>query len=273
MIRPPTSSWSLDIAGIWRYRDLVALFVKRDLVTAYKQTLLGPLWHVIQPLMMTLIFTFVFGSIAKLSTDGVPHLLFYLSGVVLWRYMSDCLGRTADTFGANAGLFGKVYFPRLTVPIAVVVSSLGTLAVQMALFLTMLAIYWLRGAPVTPGPLVLLFPLLIVQMAALGLGLGLTISSMTARYRDLTHIIPLAVQLWMFATPIVYPASKIPERWQWLRVVNPMTPVVELFRLAFLGVGSVTALGVVIGLSITAAILIAGLVLFSRVEKQFVDSI
>ncbi|TSK08986.1 MAG: ABC transporter permease [Geobacter sp.] len=273
VIRPRNGWFDVDLREIWRYRDLIALFVWRDFVAVYKQTILGPLWYLIQPLLTTLVFTVIFGSVAKLPTEGIPPFLFYFSGVVAWRYFADCLNNTSNTFVGNAHLFGKVYFPRITVPVSVVISSLVAFAIQFLLLLLFFAYYRWSGAPVQPHPLLLILPLLVAQMAALGLGFGIIVSAMTTRYRDLTHLVAFGVQLWMFATPVVYPASSVPAKWQWLLVVNPMAPVVEMFRYASLGTGTVSLANWAVSLLTTAAVLFAGVLLFSRVEKTFMDTV
>ena len=273
VLRPRNGWFDVDPREIWRYRDLIALFVWRDFVAVYKQTVLGPLWYLIQPLLTTLVFTVIFGSVAKLPTEGVPPFLFYLSGVVAWRYFADCLNNTSNTFVGNAHIFGKVYFPRITVPVSVVISSLVAFAIQFLLFLFFFAYYRWNGAPVEPHPVLLLLPVLVAQMAALGLGFGIIVSAMTTRYRDLTHLVGFGVQLWMFATPVVYPASSVPAKWQWLLAVNPMAPVIEMFRHAFLGTGSVSLTSWAASLLTTAAVLLVGVLLFSRVEKTFMDTV
>jgi len=215
------------------------LFVKRDFVAFYKQTILGPLWFLLQPLFTTIVFTIIFGRIAKISTDGLPQMLFYMCGIVLWNYFADCLNKTSDTFVSNAGIFGKVYFPRLTVPVSIVITNLITFAIQFLLFLAFWAYFYLEGAAIKASLWILATPFLLLQMAALGLGLGILISSLTTKYRDLRYVVGFGVQLWMYATPIVYPMSQIPEKWQWLYAMNPMAAIVETARFAFLGAGSV----------------------------------
>jgi len=273
VIRPRNGWLDIDPMEIWRYRDLIALFVWRDFVSIYKQTILGPLWYIIQPLLTTLVFTVIFGNVAKLPTDGLPPFLFYLSGVVCWRYFADCLNNTSNTFVGNAHLFGKVYFPRLTVPVSIVISSLIGFGIQFLLFLLFFVYFAVNFAAIQPQPAILLLPVLILQMAALGLGLGIIVSSLTTRYRDLTHLVGFGVQLWMFATPVVYPASSLPEKWRWVLAFNPMAPVIEVFRYAFLGTGSINLQHWFISLASTILLLIAGVVLFSRVEKTFMDTV
>ncbi|QXE92336.1 ABC transporter permease [Geomonas subterranea] len=273
VIRPRSGWFDVDPKEIWRYRDLVALFVWRDFVAVYKQTILGPLWYLIQPLLTTLVFTVIFGNVAKLPTEGIPPFLFYLSGVVAWRYFADCLNNTSNTFVANAHIFGKVYFPRIAVPVSVVISSLVSFGIQLVLFLLFIAYYRWSGVPVGLQPALALLPVLVLQMAALGLGFGIIVSAMTTRYRDLSHLVGFGVQLWMFATPVVYPSSSVPAQWRWLLDLNPMAPVVELFRHAFLGGAPVPLAGWLQSLAATAAVLLVGVLLFSRVEKTFMDTV
>jgi len=274
MVIRSRSGWlDIDLKEVWRYRDLILLFVRRDFVTIYKQTILGPMWFVIQPLFSTLVFTVVFGKIANIPTDGLPPPLFYMSAIVAWNYFSGCLTATSNTLVANASIFGKVYFPRLTVPLSVVVTNLLTFIIQFAVFLCLLLFFCLRGAAVRPNAFIIFVPFLVLQMGILGLGCGILVSSLTTKYRDLTFFVSFAVQLWMYATPIVYPLSQIPERWQWLYALNPMAAVIGAFRYAFLGAGSVRPLHLVTGLAVTVLVLILGLILFRRVEKTFMDTV
>ncbi len=273
VIKPVSGWFDIHLGSIWRYRDLIMLFVRRDFVAVYKQTILGPIWFLLQPLFTTLVFVVIFGKVAKLSTDGLPQVLFYLSGVVAWRYFADCLSKTSNTFVGNAGIFGKVWFPRLTVPISIVISNLITFGIQFVLFLGFWVFFYIKGADISPKPLILLLPLLIVQMAALGLGLGIIASSLTTKYRDLTQLIGFGVQLWMYATPIVYPTSLIPEKWQWLIALNPMAPIIETFRYAFLGAGTIYPWQMGLSMGTTIIILIIGIILFSRIEKNFMDTV
>jgi len=272
-IRSRSGWFDINLSELWRYRDLILLFVRRDFVAYYKQTILGPLWFLLQPLFTTVVFTIIFSRIAQIPTDGLPPFLFYMSGTVAWTYFASCMTQTSNTFITNAGIFGKVYFPRLVVPIAVVISNLIAFAIQFGLFLAFLCYFYLTGADIHPNGWLLLVPLLLVQMAALGLGMGILISSMTTKYRDLTFALGFGVQLWMYATPIVYPLSQIPAQWQWLFALNPMTAIIETFRYAFLGSGAIQpwVLGVSVGMTIL--ILAVGIVMFSRVEKTFMDTI
>lgn len=273
VIRPQNGRLDINLIDIWRYRDLIILFVRRDFVAVYKQTILGPLWFLLQPLLSTLVFVIVFGFIAKIPTDGLPQILFYLSGIVIWQYFASCLVKTSDTFVANAGMFGKVYFPRLIVPISIVLTNLLTLGIQLCLFIIFWISYYARGANIHLTAWIFTIPFLVLQMAALGLGLGILISSMTTKYRDLNFVVGFGVQLWMYATPIVYPMSQIPEKWQWLFSLNPMAAIVEIFRLAFLGTGSVQLWQWGVSISVTAIILLTGIILFSRIEKTFMDTV
>lgn len=265
--------FELNLRELWQYRDLIMLFVRRDFVTIYKQTVLGPFWFVLQPLVSMLIFIIVFGRIIGITTDGVPQTLFYLSGIVTWNYFAACLTRTSDILVANAGIFGKVYFPRLAVPVSIVVVNLVTFMIQFALFCSFLCYYWLINPLVRPTLFVLLTPFLIIQMAALGLGIGILVSSLTTKYRDLAFLTGFAVQLWMYATPIVYPLSKVPEGWKWLFALNPMTSIVETFRRAFLGSGVVEGWRMGLSVLITAALMVVAVCAFNRVEKTFVDTV
>lgn len=273
IIRPVSGWFDIHLSELWCYRDLIMLFVRRDFVSVYKQTILGPLWFLVQPLLTTVVFTIIFGQLAKIPTDGVPQVLFYLSGVVAWNYFAGCLNATSNTFAGNAHIFGKVYFPRLVVPVATVISNLITFAIQFALFLCFLIYFLLKGSTLAPQPLMLLLPLLIIQMALLGLGFGIVVSSMTTKYRDLSYLVTFGVQLWMYATPVVYPMSRVPERWQWIMAINPMASVIEVFRYAFLGAGTFRPWQIGLSVVTTAMVLIVGIILFSRVEKSFMDTV
>jgi lipopolysaccharide transport system permease protein len=268
------SGWfDLHLKDLWEYRDLIFLFVRRDFVSIYKQTVLGPAWFLLQPLVSTIIFTIIFGNIAHIPTDGIPQPLFYLGGIVTWNYFAGCLTRTSDTFVANAGIFGKVYFPRLAVPLSIVIINLLTFAIQFALFLAILAYFMVKGADVHPNSWILLTPLLLLQMGALGLGLGILISSLTTKYRDLTFVTGFGVQLWMYASPIVYPMSKVPAKWQGFYALNPVVAIIETFRHAFLGTGTVNLEQLGVSAGMTVLLLICGIVTFSRVEKTFMDTV
>lgn len=273
VIRPKTRWFDLHLADLWRHRDLVMLFVRRDFVSTYKQTILGPLWFIIQPLLTTLTFTLIFGNIAKLSTDGLPKILFYLSGVTAWSYFSDCLMKTSETFNANANIFGKVYFPRLAVPVSIVISNLIKFGIQLALFLGFYFYFIGQGSPIRPTRALLLLPVLVLLMAALGLGSGIIVSSLTTRYRDLRFLIQFGTQLLMYSTPVIFPLSKLPEQYRWIMLANPMTPVIETFRYSFLGVGTFSWTFLGISAAVTSLILAAGVLLFNHVEKTFMDTV
>lgn len=274
VLEPPHGFMRLELGDLWRYRDLVALFVRRDFVAVYKQTILGPLWHVIQPLLTTLMFTVVFGQIAGLPTDGVPQFLFYMAGTTVWTYFANCLTATSATFISNAGIFKKVYFPRLVVPVSTVVSRLIAFAIQFAFFLLFYVIFYVRsGGAFSPNWTVALLPLLLVVMAGLGLGFGIIISSMTTKYRDLQVLVGFGVQLWMYATPVIYPLSQMPQKYRWLLVANPMTAVVETFRYGFFGQGSFSWLYLGYTVVFTLALLLLGTAIFNRVERTFVDTV
>jgi lipopolysaccharide transport system permease protein len=274
LVITPNRGWlDIHLKDIWIYRDLVFHFVKRDFVTFYKQTILGPLWYIIQPLLTTVVFSIVFGKIARISTEGVPRFLFYLSGTVAWGYFSDCVKETSDTFIKNAKIFGKVYFPRLTVPLSVVIISLVKFGIQFTLFLGFFAYFILNGAPVTPNLFILLLPVLLLQMAILGLGTGILISSMTTKYRDINFLVGFGLQLWMYATPVVYPVSVVPERFRSFYMLNPVASIIETFRHSFLGTGMVNGVDILVSWAVTMLILFSGIILFNRVDKTFMDTV
>jgi lipopolysaccharide transport system permease protein len=274
VIEPHRHLLDLKLGDLWRYRDLVMLFVRRDFVSVYKQTILGPLWYLIQPLLTTVIFTVIFGNIAKLPTDGLPQFLFYMSGTVVWSYFASCLTKTSETFVQNANLFGKVYFPRLAVPVSILISNLITFFIQFALFLVFVLYFVLRGTTIQVNWLwVALSPLLLLMMAGLGLGLGIIVSSLTTKYRDLRFLVQFGVQLLMYATPVIYPVSSIPARFQWIIQANPMTPIVEAFRYAFLGAGTVNLPNLAYSLGFMLVVVILGSIIFNRVEQTFMDTV
>ena len=274
IIRPQQKLWSVDFKEIWRYRDLIALFVKRNIVIQYKQTILGPLWYIIQPVLTVIMNMVVFGGIAGMSTDGVPQILFYLAGNVCWFYFSDCLNQTSKTFTDNQAMFGKVYFPRMVVPISTVLSNLLRFGIQIGLFVVLYLYYFCVGTTVSPNWYLLLFPVFVLLLAGLGLGFGILVSSMTTKYRDLTILFTFIVQLWMYATPIVYPLSMVPEgKLRMLILANPMTPVIEAFKYATLGQGyfSWTALGY--SFAFMTVLLVVGIVVFNKVQRSFMDTV
>jgi lipopolysaccharide transport system permease protein len=270
----PRGGWSdLQLSSLWRYRDLIAMFVRRDFVAFYKQTVLGPLWYVVQPLLTTAVFTLVFNRIANIPTDGLPPFLFYLTGLVIWNYFASCMTKTSDVFTTNAGIFGKIYFPRLAVPLAIVITNLATFAIQFTVACLFLVVFTLRGVAIEPSVWLLALPALVLHVAALALGVGTLLSSLTTRYRDVSFLVGFGTQLWMFATPVVYPLSQVPEKWHWLLALNPMTPVAEAFRKAVLGTGTVYAGHVLASVGITAVLLVLGLVMFARTARTSIDTV
>ena len=273
VIQPKQKLLDLKLRELWRYRDLILLFVRRTFVSQYKQTVLGPAWAVIQPLFTTVIFTVIFGNIAGLAPAGVPAFAFYLCGSVAWTYFSGSLTATAATFTANAGVMGKVYFPRLVMPVSTVISNLISFGIQFVFFLGFLVYYWISGAGVAPNAYVLLTPVLVLQMACLGLGFGVIISALTTKYRDLAMLVGFGVQIWMYLTPVAYDISIIPASVMDLYMLNPMTPVINTLRYAFLGVGSFEAGYYLLSWGVTLAVLFVGVILFNRVEKTFMDTV
>lgn len=273
-IRPQEKLWQIHLGEIWRYRDLIGLFVRRNIVVEYKQTILGPLWYLIQPVLTVLMNMLVFGSIARMSTDGIPQILFYMAGNICWFYFSDCLKQSSDTFITNQHMFGKVYFPRLVVPIAAVISNLLRFLIQAGLFLVLFLVFYFRGAEISVTWALALTPLLVLMIAGLGLGFGILVSSLTTKYRDLAILFTFIVQLWMYATPIVYPLSMVPQgTLRSLILANPMTPVIEAFRYATLGQGyfSWPALGY--SFLFLALLLLFSVVIFNKVQRTFMDTV
>jgi lipopolysaccharide transport system permease protein len=273
VIEPQSSLLELNLKDVWRYRDLLWLLVKRDFVSFYKQTILGPLWFFIQPLFTTIIFTFIFGNLAGLSTDGLPQPLFYMAGITAWNYFADCLTKTSTVFRDNANIFGKVYFPRLIMPLSIVVSNLVRFGVQMLLFFMMIGYYAFTGANFHLNAYVLLFPILVLMMALLGLGLGLIITALTTKYRDLAFLITFGVQLMMYATTVIYPLSAAPAAYKWIIELNPMTGIIEAFRYGFLGEGSLTFQTLGYSIAFTLIALVLGVIIFNKTEKTFVDTV
>lgn len=272
-IEPQSSLFKLNLKDVWRYRDLLWLFVKRDFVSFYKQTILGPLWFFIQPLFTTITFTFIFGNLAGISTDGLPQPLFYMAGITAWNYFSDCLTKTSTVFKDNANIFGKVYFPRLIMPLSIVASNLVRFIVQMLLFLIMIGYYAIQGANFNVTWAIALFPFLVLLMALLGLGLGLIITALTTKYRDLAFLITFGVQLLMYATTVIYPLSAAPIKYKYLIELNPMTGIIEAFRYGFLGQGELTWHSLGYSTLITLVSLVLGVMIFNKTEKTFVDTI
>lgn len=276
IIRPGQSCLTIDWTGLWQYRDLLGLLVQRDFTARYQQTILGPAWFVINPLLNAAVFTILFSRIIGIPTDGVPPMLFYLGGQLAWNYFANVLGTTGNSLAGNAGIFSKVYFPRLIPPLAMCGSALIAFLIQFGVFL----VFWLYHFAFTPFGAAFhfswslaLLPLLLLQTAVLGLGVGLILSALTAKYRDLQQLTAYLLQIWMYATPVIYPLSRIPANWRWVVNLNPMTSIVELTRVMLLGVGEVTAAGQALSLGITAGLLAAGLVLYQRMARTFVDTV
>lgn len=273
-IKPKTNLLDVDFKELWRYRDLFAIFVKRNIITQYKQTILGPLWFFVQPLMTTFMYMVVFGGIAGISTDGLPQAMFYLSGILMWHYFSDCLTKTSSTFLDNQAIFGKVYFPRLVVPLATVVSNLVKMGIQLLLFVSVYIMYIIKGVDVAPNIYILLFPLLIVMLAGLALGFGVIISSMTTKYRDLTILFSFVVQLWMYGTPVIYPLSTITnEKLKLLMQLNPITSIIETFKFGVMGVGSFSWGALLYSFGFMVVVMAIGIVVFNKVQRSFMDTV
>jgi lipopolysaccharide transport system permease protein len=273
IIRPQRSWWDLRLGELWRYRDLIWLFVWRDFVAYYKQTILGPLWYLIQPILTTVVFTVIFGNIAKLSTDGLPPFLFYLAGNTVWSYFSTCLVNTSNTFTQNAAIFGKVYFPRLAIPVSVIISNIISFGIRFGVFLAFMVYFILTGATFRPTWWILLLPFFLLLMAGIGLGLGIIISSLTTKYRDLQQLVGFSVQLLMYAAPVIYPLSTVQGVWRWLLIANPITPVIEVFRLAFLGISSLEPIYLLYSAAFMLVVLLIGVLIFNHVEATFMDTV
>lgn len=278
IIQPKTKWFDLQLKKVFEYRDLIFLFVKRNFVSKYKQTVLGPIWAVIQPLLTTVVFTIVFGNIAGLAPGGIPSFVFYLSGTILWSYFSSCLTQTANTFVSNSGIMGKVYFPRLVMPVSSVFSEMISLAIQYAFLIIFLVFYAVTGQGVHPNLWILMTPLIILQLALLSLGFGIIISALTTKYRDLAMLVGFGTQLWMYASPIAYDMFSMSAfapggKWHALYMCNPVTPIVNLFRYGYLGIGTVEWNYYFIGWGTTFIILFFGVMLFNRIEKTFMDTV
>ena len=273
VIEPRTRLLDLRLKELWRYRDLVMMFVRRDFIATYKQTILGPLWFFIQPLLTTITFLVIFGRVAKISTDGLPAMVFYLAGITIWNYFAQTLTATSTTFTANASIFGKVYFPRLALPVSIVISNLVRFAIQFALFMAIWIFYLVKGSAIEPNWAIALTPVLLIIMGLLSLGLGMIFSSLTTKYRDLAMLLQFAIQLLMYATPVIYPLSTIPEKYKWLIMANPVSSIVETFRYGFLGSGYFSWGLLAYSAAFTAVILFLGVIVFNKVEKSFMDTV
>tara|TARA_B100000035_G_scaffold237455_1_gene205709 strand:- start:1905 stop:2759 length:855 start_codon:yes stop_codon:yes gene_type:complete len=276
IIKPSSSLLELNLMEIWKYKDLLFLFVRRDFVSVYKQTVLGPLWFIIQPIFTTLVFTVVFGQLASIPTDGLPQVLFYMCGITCWNYFAECVTKTSNTFVQNSAIFGKVYFPRLVLPISIIITNLLKFGIQFFLFLAILIYYLYNSSNIEPNLYILTLPLLLFIMAALGLGFGIIISSLTTKYRDFQFLISFGIQLFMYATPIVYPLSLAKEKlgtYSWIATANPMTSIIETMKFAFLGEGIFSWYNLVYSLIFSLVLLFLGIIVFNRVEKTFMDTV
>lgn len=272
-ITPNNSLLKLNLRELVAYKDLIRMYVKRDIITMYKQTILGPLWFVIQPVLTTIMFMFVFGNLAGISTDGIPGPLFYFAGIIMWNYFAACLNATSGTFLANQGVFGKVYFPRLVVPLSVTLSNLVKFFIQFAIFIIIYIFYAIKGLGIAPNWYACLFPLLVVMSAGLALGFGIIFSSMTTKYRDLTFLLQFGVQLWMYASPVIYPLNTMPADKQWIFQLNPMTSIIETFKYGAIGNGVFSWCWLAYSFAFMLVVLFVGVVIFNKVEKDFMDTV
>lgn len=275
-ITPKNKFFSLNLKEVWQYRDLLFLFVKRDVITVYKQTVLGPLWYLIQPLFTSVTFTIIFNNVAGINTGSVPPFLFNLAGITVWNYFTACLNGTSDTFKANAAIFGKVYFPRIITPLSVVVSNLIKFGIQFLIFIVFYIFYYLNGAALSLNILVLFFPLLIIIMGILGLGLGMLISAMVTKYRDFSYLVTFGISLLMYLSAVMYPMELIKEKlpkYGWIVAYNPLAYIIETTRYMLLGVGEVSVLGLLYTLGVTIGVLLIGILVFNRTEKSFIDTV
>ena len=275
LVIAPSSAWfEIPFRDLWRYRDLVVTFIRRDLIVNYKQTILGPIWFIIQPLFSAIIYTIIFSKVARIPTDNLPPFLFYMSGSIIWSYFSSCLQSTSSTLIDNAGVFGKVYFPRLSIPVATVISSLGKFILNFTFFMGFVFYFlWMTEVPIQITSYAFLLPLLVLQMALFSLGCGVLISALASKYRDLNYLMHFGVQLWMYATPVVYPISQVPELWRFVYMLNPMASMIELFRLGFLGQSSVLLTEIFLSWAVSLGILFLGLIIFTRIERSFLDTV
>ncbi len=272
-IKSQNTIFSINFKEVWHYRDLLLMLVKRDYVTFYKQTILGPIWFFVQPLMTTVVYLVLFGQIAKLSTDGAPQIAFYLAGITIWNYFSEALTKTSTVFKDNANLFGKVYFPRLIMPLAIVCSGLMKFAIQFGLFIAVVLYFTFINPKIHPNLWVLITPFLVLLMATFALGLGMIFSSLTTKYKDLVFLLSFGIQLFMYATPVVYPTSAMPTKFAWLLHINPLTGIFECFRYAYLGTGTFQTMDLIISTILIGILFFIGIVIYNKVEKSFMDTV
>jgi lipopolysaccharide transport system permease protein len=273
VLRPKRPWWDLNLKELWQYRDLIGLWVKREFVALYKQTVLGPLWHVIPPVVTSAVFSLIFSGVAQISTDNVPPYLFYMAGNTVWVYFSSCIASTSATFIANVSVFGKVYFPRLAMPIASIISQLVTFGVRFCVFLVFWLLFLLAGAGFQPTGWAFLLPLLLLILGALGFAFGIIISALTTKYRDLQQMLTIGLQLLMYGSPVIFPLSEVPESWRWLVLLNPLTPILEVFRLGFLGRSAISPMYLLYSASFAIVVLLISLVIFNQAESTFLDTI
>lgn len=273
IIKPKRHLLEINMKEIWEYRDLISLFIRRDFVARFKQTILGPFWFLLGPLLSTVIYTIVFNRIAQISTDGAPPMLFYLAGIVSWNYFAACLNGTSGTFTANAGIFGKVYFPRLVTPISTVISNLVQFGIQFMLLIVIMLIYYFKGFAFTMNYTAFLIPVYLILLAIIGLGTGIIISSLTTKYRDLIQLMGFGVQLWMYATPVIYPISTVPEQFRTIVLLNPVAPIVEAFKYGLLSTGSINTTMLAYSAIFAVIIFTIGIILFNKVEQTFMDTV
>lgn len=272
-IKPKKKWLDVDLKGIWRYRDLYYMYVKRDIITVYKQTILGPLWFLIQPILTTIMYMFVFGGLAGISTDGVPQPLFYMSGILLWNYFNAAFMVSSNVFTANASVFGKVYFPRLVVPLSGITSNLIKFGIQLLLFIIIYLYYYIQGVNLTINWIILLFPILILMIAFHAMSWGLIISALTTKYRDLTQLVTFGIQLFMYMTPVIYPLSAAPEKYRIFISLNPLTPIFETFKYSCMGSGSLDWVGLGYSFIVLMITLFLSIIIFNRVERNFMDTV
>lgn len=273
VIKPDSSLFDFRFREFWRYRDLIMLFVQRELVPTYKQTILGPIWFVMQPLLTTFVYSIIFGLVARIPTDGLPQILFYMPGIILWNFFNSAFQKCSGTFIANVHIFGKVYFPRLVLPVAGLISSFINFLIQLGLFLVILIFYFFKGIAVDPGWHIVFAPVILIILAAYSLGLGMLVSAFTTRYRDLTHFLSFGTQLLMYATPIIYPASIVPAGFQWVSLMNPLSPLFEAFRYAFLGNGSFVPERIFLSAAGALVVVFIGLIFFQKAERTSIDTV
>jgi lipopolysaccharide transport system permease protein len=272
-IKSQDSLWSINLKEIWKYRDLILMLVTRDFISFYKQTILGPIWFFIQPILTTFIYVILFGQIAKLPTDGIPPMPFYLAGITIWNYFSDCLTKNSNVFISNSNIFGKVYFPRLIMPLSIVISALMKFSVQFALFISVVVYYTFVKGNIHPNFWIVATPLLLVLMASFGMGLGMIFSSLTTKYKDLTFLLSFGIQLFMYVTPVVYSVESVPDKFKWLVEINPLTAIFKCFKYAYLGSGNFEPISLLFCALKILILLFIGVVIFNKVEKNFMDTV